>query len=137
MITAFAAVFIMPWHLFNSPQVMHFTLDMLGAFIGPLYGILVVDFFLVKKQQVVFDDLWHERSTGQYWYRNGYNPAAIKSLIAGAVIAMLFVMVPPLTKLADFSLGIGAGIGALLYVRLMKTQRLRSRAIQAAAKSST
>ena len=51
MITAFAAVFIMPWHLFNSPQVMHFTLDMLGAFIGPLYGILVVDFFLVKKQQ--------------------------------------------------------------------------------------
>jgi len=136
MITAFAAVFILPWHLFNSPQVIHFTLDTLGAFIGPLYGILVADFFKVKKQQVVFDDLWHEQPSGQYWYQNGYNPAAIKSLVVGALIAMLFVMVPPLNKLADFSWGIGAAIGAALYVRLMKTQ-LPSRGTQAAAKSST
>ena len=139
MITAFAAVFIMPWHLFNAPQVIHFTLDTLGAFIGPLYGILVADFFKVKKQQVAFDDLWHEQPTGQYWYQNGYNPAAIKSLVAGALIAMLFVMVPPLNKLADFSWGIGTAIGAALYVRLMKTQRLSNKPgiIQAAARSST
>ncbi len=134
MITAFAAVFIMPWHLFNSPAVIHFTLDTLGAFIGPLYGILVSDFFLVKKQQVNFEDLWHEKPSGRYWYQNGFNPAAVKTLVIAAVVAMLFVLVPPFNKLADFSWFIGAGLSAALYVRLMKQQRLP--AVEATAKTS-
>lgn len=137
MITAFAAVFIMPWQLFSAPKVIHFTLDTLGCFIGPLYGILVSDFFLVKKQQVYFEDLWHEKPTGRYWYKNGFNPAAIKALILGMVLAALFVFIPPLNKLADFSWGIGAAVAAALYVRLMKTQRLPSPGTEAAAKSTT
>jgi NCS1 family nucleobase:cation symporter-1 len=124
MIAAFAAVFIMPWHLFNSPKVIHFTLDTLGCFIGPLYGILVADFFLVKKQQVHFDDLWHDKPTGRYWYKNGFNPAAVKALIVGMVAAVLFVFIPPLNKLADFSWFIGVAFGAATYVWLMKRQVL-------------
>lgn len=45
-IAAIGAVFITPWNLFNSPQVIHYTLDILAAFIGPLFGILLTDFYL-------------------------------------------------------------------------------------------
>lgn len=44
MLAAVGAVFITPRNLFNSPAVIHYTLDVLASFIGPLFGILVVDF---------------------------------------------------------------------------------------------
>ena len=80
------------------------------------------DFYLVKKQQVVIDDLYSDKPDGRYWYKNGYNPAAIKALIAGFVVALLFVVIPQLFFLASFSWGIGAAVGATTYVKLMKGQ---------------
>ena len=43
--------------------MIHYTLDTLGAFIGPLYGVLIADYYLVKKQRVVVDDLYTMRRT--------------------------------------------------------------------------
>ncbi len=51
MIAAVGSVLITPWNLYSSPDVIHYTLDTLGAFIGPLYGVLIADYYLVKKQQ--------------------------------------------------------------------------------------
>ena len=58
MLAAVASIFITPWNLFNNPAVIHYTLDVLGSFIGPLYGVLIVDFYLVKRQKIVLDDLY-------------------------------------------------------------------------------
>ena len=63
MIAALASVFVMPWHLFNRPVVIHFTLDTLGAAIGPLYGILVADYFIVKRDELYVDDLFRDGPT--------------------------------------------------------------------------
>ncbi len=51
MIAAVGSIFITPWNLFNSPQVIHYTIDILGAFIGPLFGVLLADFYLVKNRK--------------------------------------------------------------------------------------
>ena len=69
MIAAVGSVFVMPWHLFNSPVVIHYTLDTLGAAIGPLYGILVADYFIVKHEHLFVDDLYSDKPDGHYWYR--------------------------------------------------------------------
>ena len=58
MIAAVGSIFITPWNLFNNPQVIHYTIDILGAFIGPLFGVLLADFYLVKKQKIEVDDLY-------------------------------------------------------------------------------
>src|SRR6185437_4195852 len=50
MIAAVGSVLITPWNLYNSPETIHFTLDTLGAFIGPLYGVLIADYYLIKKR---------------------------------------------------------------------------------------
>ena len=49
MIAAVGSVLLTPWNLYSSPEVIHYTLDTLGAFIGPLFGVLIADFYLVKQ----------------------------------------------------------------------------------------
>ncbi len=44
MIAAVGSVLLTPWNLFQSPIIIHYTLDVLGAFMGPLFGILIADF---------------------------------------------------------------------------------------------
>ena len=47
MIAAVGSIFITPWNLYNNPEVIHYTLDILGSCIGPLFGILIADYYLV------------------------------------------------------------------------------------------
>ena len=51
MIAAVGSVLITPWNLYNNPEVIHYTLETLGAFIGPLFGVLIADYYLVRRQQ--------------------------------------------------------------------------------------
>jgi nucleobase:cation symporter-1, NCS1 family len=114
MIAAVGSVLITPWNLYSSPDVIHYTLDTLGAFIGPLYGVLIADYYLVKKRQVVVDDLYSMREDGRYHYRKGYNPVAIAATTVGATIAMLVVLLGS-ADAAAFSWFIGAGLAFVLH----------------------
>lgn len=73
----------------------HYTLDTLGAFIGPLYGVLIADYFLVKKQKIDADAMYTLSPTGRYHFSGGYNPVAIVAAAVGAVLAMLLLGGPP------------------------------------------
>ena len=115
MIAAVASIFITPWNLFNSPAVIHYTLDILGSFIGPLFGILIVDFYLIKRQQIAVDDMFSMSPAGRYWYEHGVNRSAVYALAPAALIAILCVIVPALHGFANFSWFIGVGLGALFY----------------------
>ena len=122
MIAAVGSIFITPWNLYNTPVVIHYTLDLLGAFIGPLFGILIADFYLVKKQKVVVDDLYTMSPTGAYWYENGYNRAAVMTVIPSAAIPALCVLVPGLESAANFTWFIGCALGFVIYAVLMRRQ---------------
>ena len=115
MIAAIGSIFITPWNLFNNPEVIHYTIDILGAFIGPLFGILIADYYFVKKQNIVVDDLYTLDSKGNYWYKNGYNYNAIYALIPSAIIPILCVLLPQWHVLANFSWFIGMFLGLLTY----------------------
>jgi NCS1 family nucleobase:cation symporter-1 len=115
MIAAVGSIFITPWNLFNSPATIHYTLDILASFIGPLFGILLVDFFLVQKQKIDVNALYSEQPGNTYWYENGYNKAAIKALVPAALIGVAITFTPGLSELANFAWFIGCGVGGLLY----------------------
>jgi nucleobase:cation symporter-1, NCS1 family len=119
MIAAVGSVLITPWNLYSSPEVIHYTLDTLGAFIGPLYGVLIADYYLVKKRQVVVDDLYTLSPEGTYHYRKGYNPAAIIATVVGATIAMLVVLLGS-ADAAAFSWFIGAGLAFAVHMAMSR-----------------
>src|ERR1700709_50505 len=88
MIAAVGSVPLTPWTRYSNREVIHFTPETLGAFIGPLFGVLLADFYLVRKQKIVVDDLFTMSKTANYWYKGGYNPVAVISTIIGAILAM-------------------------------------------------
>jgi NCS1 family nucleobase:cation symporter-1 len=130
MIAAVGSVLITPWNLYNNPDVIHYTLETLGAFIGPLFGVLIADYYLVRKQKVVVDDLFTMSPAGRYFYRNGYNPPAIIATAAGAAVAMVPVLWthgPGMTTTAQYSWFIGMALGLAGYRVLAPRMRVADR----------
>ena len=107
MIAAVGSILLTPWNLFNSPELIHYTLDVLGAFIGPLFGILIADFYLIKRGRVSVDDLFDDTPQGKYWYRNGFNPKAIAALLPSVGLGLIISFIPALHEVANFSWFIG------------------------------
>ncbi len=71
--------------------------------------MLIADYYLLRRQHVVVDDLFTMSSAGRYWYQNGYNPDAVLATgIAGAV-SIASVIVP---KLADSASGSATTAGS-------------------------
>ena len=120
MIAAVGSVFITPWNLYNNPEVIHYTLDVLGAFIGPLFGILIADFYILKSQNIVVDDLFTKSQSGRYWYSGGYNRNAILAIIPSALVPATCALVPFFSPLANFTWFIGVGLGFGIYSQLMR-----------------
>jgi NCS1 family nucleobase:cation symporter-1 len=119
MIAAVGSVLITPWNLFNNPDAIHYTLDTLGAVIGPLFGILLVDFYLIKKQKIVVDDLFSMEPGATYAYRKGWNPVAVIATVVG-LIPPLCVVIWGTAYAASFTWFIGAGVAGAVYWTGMK-----------------
>lgn len=124
MIAAVGSVLITPWNLYNNPEVIHYTLETLGAFIGPLFGVLIADYYLVRKEKVSVDDLFTMTEDGKYWYSKGYNKVAVIATVVGAVLAVIPVLlggtVVGMHTAAQYSWFIGCGVAFALYYLLAK-----------------
>ncbi|MFC6669871.1 NCS1 family nucleobase:cation symporter-1 [Marinobacterium aestuariivivens] len=83
-LTAGIGIAIMPWKLLESTGAYIFTwLIGYSALLGPVAGIMMADYFLIRKTRLNHADLF--RSDGQYSYRNGWNPAALIAFTLGVL----------------------------------------------------
>jgi NCS1 family nucleobase:cation symporter-1 len=74
-ITAVLGIAIMPWKLIESSGGYIFTwLGGYGALLGPVLGIMIADYWLVRRTRIDVQELY--KLNGAYAYRNGWNPAA-------------------------------------------------------------
>ncbi|MNE77999.1 putative allantoin permease [compost metagenome] len=113
---------ILPWNLYNSPLVIVYFLSGLGALLGPLYGVIMVDYWLVRKGQVNVPQLYSEDPNGAYYYSRGVNLRAVVAFIPAALIAIVLALVPGFHLVSPFSWLIGAGIAGMLYLIIAKRQ---------------
>jgi nucleobase:cation symporter-1, NCS1 family len=120
MIAAVGSVLITPWNLYKNPATIHYTLDTLGAFIGPLFGVLICHYYLVHRQKVAVDDLFTMDESGVYHYTRGFNPSAVAATLIAAVAAISCVFVPGVDKANDYSWFIGCGVGLVSYYLLAR-----------------
>ncbi|MEV0569981.1 NCS1 family nucleobase:cation symporter-1, partial [Dactylosporangium sp. NPDC050588] len=123
MIAAVGSVLITPWNLYNNPDVIHYTLEVLGAAIGPLFGVLIADYYLVRRQVVSVDDMFTMSPDGTYFYAKGYNPPAIVATAVGALVAVVPVLWtdgPGMHTTAQYSWFIGMALGFAVHLGLSK-----------------
>lgn len=122
MIAAVASVIIMPWNLFSSPEVIHYTVDTLAAFIGPVYGVMIIDFYFVKKGQVNGADLYSLDPKASYWYRHGINYRAVAALVPAGICSIGATLLHTSWGLSNFTFFIGAILSALCYTFIERKQ---------------
>jgi NCS1 family nucleobase:cation symporter-1 len=84
MITAVIGILMMPWRLYNDAAAYIFTwLIGYGALLGPVAGIMIADYFFVRRGVLVLDDLY--RRGGAYEYRGGVNWVAMLAFVLGVL----------------------------------------------------
>ena len=82
LITALIGALILPWKLIESSAGYIFTwLVGYSALLGPIGGILLVDYYVIRRTELDIDGLF--RHDGPYGYRGGYNTIALVALAAG------------------------------------------------------
>lgn len=114
LISAIVALLITPWNLFNNPMIVNQFLGGLGALLGPLFGIIMVDFYVLRRRQADLQDLYREKGS-QYWYTKGWNPKALISFLAAAIPSIIVALVPAFAAAAPFSWFIGAALSAVIH----------------------
>ena len=120
MISAVVAVLVLPWNLYSNPLVVNYFLGGLGAILGPLFGIMMVDYYFVRRSRVVIGDLYRANPTGAYYYRRGVNPYALWIFLPTAAISAVVALLPALSPAAPFSWFVGAGLAAIGYYFAMR-----------------
>ncbi|MBE9373760.1 NCS1 family nucleobase:cation symporter-1 [Saccharopolyspora sp. HNM0983] len=116
VLSAVIGLAILPWNLYDNPVVVNYFLGGLGALLGPLFGVITADYWLLRRAKVNIPDLYTEDAAGEYHYRRGYNPKAVWAFIPSAAISVVLALVPAFSALAGFSWFIGALLGALSYL---------------------
>lgn len=84
-ITGVLGILIFPWKLIALPDNYIFTwLGGYSALLGPIGGIMIADYFFIRKETLNVDDLY--RHGGQYYYSNGFNMKAVAALLIGVLL---------------------------------------------------
>jgi NCS1 family nucleobase:cation symporter-1 len=115
VITALLALLVTPWNIYSSPVAINYFLGGLGAFLGPLFGIIIVDYYLVRRGHVDVGGLYREGAASPYWYRGGVNRRAVWVFGITAAVSIIIALVPAFGVLAPFSWFVGAGLSGALY----------------------
>lgn len=114
-VSATIGLVILPWNLYNSPAVIVYFLGGLGALLGPLFGLIMADYWLLRRARINVPELYTEDPAGSYFYRSGFNPKAVAALIPAAGVSLLVAFLPNLAAASSFTWFIGAGLAAVIY----------------------
>jgi NCS1 family nucleobase:cation symporter-1 len=84
VITAVIGVLICPWLILeNAGNYIFIWLVGYGVLLGPIGSIMIVDYFVLRKTELVVEDLY--RRGGRYEYANGFNLRAVIAFALGVL----------------------------------------------------
>lgn len=124
-ITAGLALAMMPWKILESTQGYIFTwLIGYSALLGPVAGILIVDYYLIRRTELHVDELYREG--GRYSYGSGWNWAALLAFVLGvlpnlpgflnaAMPARFGDVAEPFKLIYTYAWFVGMAIAAIVY----------------------
>jgi nucleobase:cation symporter-1, NCS1 family len=118
LITSILSVLVCPWIFVSSPQAITVFVGVFGSVLGPLYGIMVADYYLVKRQQVALEDLYTLSPAGSLHFDGGWNHRALWALALSGLLSIglsLSGALGLMFNVGDWGWLIGAVAGAVLY----------------------
>jgi nucleobase:cation symporter-1, NCS1 family len=124
VITCFLGIAMMPWKLLANHRTFIFGwLGGYAAVLGPVTGIMICDYYLIRRKVLAVNDLYLRE--GEYEYSHGVNWRAMTALIAGATVALIGLVVPAVRFLYDYSWFVGFTVSFTSYYMLMRSELQR------------
>ena len=112
------------WVSFISQVGMFPFVNTLGAILAPVYGIMIVDYYVIKKQRLDVNQLFSSKKGSKYYYNDGWNQKAFVAWAIAGVFSVLTVWHPALSGLGGYAWIIGAALGTVLHL-MMSGQKSR------------
>ena len=119
LITGILGMMMQPWRLLADPSgyIFKWLLGYSGG-LGSIAGVLVADYWLVRRKQLVLADLYKVR--GVYTYMGGWNWRAIIATLLGCGLAWGGLVIPALKPLYDYAWFVGFIVSGVTHFVLMK-----------------
>jgi nucleobase:cation symporter-1, NCS1 family len=120
LITCFMGIAMQPWKLMaNYGSYIFGWLVGYSGFLGPIAGVLICDYFIVRKKILLVQDLYQRN--GLYEYQRGFHWQALAALAAGAGVAFIGLVVPPLRVLYNYAWFVGFIVSFFAYFAMTNT----------------
>jgi NCS1 family nucleobase:cation symporter-1 len=117
LITCAMGIVMQPWKLMADYGSYIFGwLVGYSGFLGPIAGVLICDYFLVRKKVLLVEDLYQRG--GLYEYQRGFHWQAIAALAAGAGVAFIGLVVAQLRVLYNYAWFVGFAVSFVTYFAL-------------------
>lgn len=115
ILTGIVGIAIMPWKLLESGDRYIGWLITYSAFLGPIAGIFIADYWVIRRGRLLLPDLYRLDGIYRRW-----NPRALAALVAGVGVALVGLVVPALRVLYDYAWFAGFGVAFAVYALLMR-----------------
>jgi nucleobase:cation symporter-1, NCS1 family len=114
LITGLLGILIQPWRLLAdaSNYIFGWLVGYSGG-LGSIAGVLIADYWIVRKKQLALEDLY--LTDGAYRYAGGWNWRAVLATLVGCAAAWGGLVVPALRPLYDYAWFVGFGVAFALY----------------------
>ena len=103
------------WLPFLSQSGALSIIDTIGSFFGPIAGIIIADYYLIKNKDYISKDIFSDLKTGSYYYSNGWQIKGVYSMIIGFIFAASTIWNVELRFLQSFAWLIGAFTSYITY----------------------
>ena len=124
LMTCFMGVAMMPWKLLANHRTFIFGwLGGYAAVLGPVAGIMICDYFVIRRRELNVGDLYLR--DGRYEYARGFNWSAVGALVVGSAVALSGLVEPAVRFLYDYSWFVGFAVSFVTYFALMRAEPQR------------
>ena len=114
LITGLLGIAMQPWRLLESGERYIGWLITLSGGMGTVAGVLIADYWLVRRRSLKLEDLY--LTHGVYTYRAGWNTRAVAATAIGCFFAWGGLGIPALAPLLDYGWFVGAFSAAAAYL---------------------
>ena len=94
--------------------------DTFISFLGPVFGVMMADYYLIKSQSISNKDIYSTEATSIYYFSNGWHLKGCYSILIGFIFSASTIWNPNLMFLQSYAWIIGALVSSLTYYLLAK-----------------
>ena len=112
LLAGLIGIAMQPWKLLADPSgyIFDWLLGYSGG-LGSIAGVLIADYWILRKRQLVVEDLYRENGVYEHWRWSG-----IAATLLGCAAAWIGLVAPPLRPLYNYAWFVGFGVSFGMYL---------------------